>query len=233
MTNPTLTLIAALLDRTGSMESCKDATEDGFDEYINGQKTQPGKALVTLAQFDAHPGAPVPEFCYTNTPIADVPKLVLDPRGRTPLLDATGEFVTQIGQDLEALPEDRRPGLVICVIMTDGKENASHKWSWEQVHDLITQQREVYNWHFIFLGANIDAVAVGADMGIPMATAMTFNAHDDQAVMDSYAPPGIYTSAVRSASLTGQSVAVAAAGAAFTEEDRAKAMGEKKAGSTP
>ena len=43
MTNPDLTLIAALLDRSGSMESCKRATETSFNELIAKQRSEPGE----------------------------------------------------------------------------------------------------------------------------------------------------------------------------------------------
>lgn len=41
MTNQNLTLIAALLDRSGSMQDCKRATETGFDELIAKQRSEP------------------------------------------------------------------------------------------------------------------------------------------------------------------------------------------------
>jgi hypothetical protein len=220
MTDSRATLIAALLDRTGSMSTSKEATEKGFNELINGQKSEPGDCLVTLAQFDRHANEPVPQWVYRNKPLAEVPPLVLEPRGMTPLLDATGQFVTQVGADLAGLPEDDRPGTVICVIMTDGAENASLDWTWERVSALIKQQQEQYNWHFIFLGANIDAVKVGAAMGVPMASAMTYNADDSQAVMDSYSSVGAGVSGLRSGM---------ASAAAFSPEDRERAMGKKKA----
>ena len=59
------------------MESSKKATEDGFNELINGQKAHSGRAIVTLAQFDQDDDAPVPEFIYQNKPINDVPGLTL------------------------------------------------------------------------------------------------------------------------------------------------------------
>ena len=62
----------------------------------------------------------------------------------TPLLDATGAFITKIGQDLSELEDNHRPGLVICVIMTDGMENASREWTWDSVQALIKQQSKVY-----------------------------------------------------------------------------------------
>ena len=170
MTNADLTLIAALLDRSGSMQDCKRATETGFDELIAKQRTEPGRAVVTLSMFDD-----VYENVYANVPIAEVTPLNLEPRNMTAMLDATGRFITEIGEQLAGLPEADRPGTVICLIMTDGYENASVEWSWDAVSALITQQREQYNWKFIFLGANIDAEQVGVRMGVPLGNSMTYD----------------------------------------------------------
>jgi hypothetical protein len=221
MTNPDLTLIAALLDRTGSMESCKRATEDGFNELINSQKQLPDRAVVTLAQFDQHPGAPVPDSVYTNKPITDVPKLNLKPRGMTPLLDATGAFITSIGAQLNALEEDRRPGKVICLIMTDGMENASTEWTWERVQELIKQQTEVYSWQFMFLGANIDAVQVGGRMGFTRDASITYDSADYDSTNAVWAATSANVSGLRSG---------LQANASYSPDQRDEAMGRKKRG---
>ena len=171
MTDSNKTLIAALLDRSGSMSRSKVATEDGWRELIGEQSREPGHCEVTLAQFDT-----TYEVLYPPTDIAAVPEFVVDPRGGTALLDSAGRFITETGEMLGALPEEQRPGTVICLIMTDGHENASQSWSWDAVKALITQQRDVYNWKFVFLGANIDAVEVGARMGVDAADALTFAA---------------------------------------------------------
>ncbi len=89
-----------------------------------------------------------------------------------------GRLITEVGEQLAALPEEQRPGQVICLIMTDGMENASRNWTWEAVKDLITQQREVYGWEFIFLGADIDAVEVGTRMGMAREYTMSFDKSD-------------------------------------------------------
>ena len=170
MTNTDLTLIAALLDRSGSMQDCKRATETGFDELIAKQRSEPGEAVVTLSMFDD-----VYENVYADVPIAEVGPLNLEPRSMTAMLDAAGRFITEIGEHLAGLPEAERPGTVICLIMTDGYENASVEWSWDAVAALITQQREQYNWKFIFLGANIDAEQVGVRMGVPLGNSMTYD----------------------------------------------------------
>ncbi|WP_139279843.1 hypothetical protein [Rhodococcoides yunnanense] len=49
--------------------------------------------------------------------------------------------------------------------MTDRHENASKEWTNTAVRELIAKQEHNYQWDFVFLGSNIDAVEVGADLG--------------------------------------------------------------------
>ncbi len=209
MTKTNLTLIAALLDRSGSMEGCKTATETGFDEMIAQQRSEPGEAIVTLSMFDN-----VYERVYANVPITEVGPLTLVPRNMTAMLDAIGCFITEIGEHLASLEEADRPGTVICLIMTDGLENASTEWTYDAVKALITQQRDQYSWSFIFLGANIDAVDVGGRIGVPMATAMTYSADNDGAVHDAYQVVGRQMASRRAGNQID-----------FTEDDRRQASG--------
>ncbi|WP_234390688.1 hypothetical protein [Nocardia suismassiliense] len=65
MTNPDLTLIAVLLDRSGSMQSIKSDTEGGFSAFIEEQRKLPKTIEVTLAQFDTEY-----ECVYANRPVA-------------------------------------------------------------------------------------------------------------------------------------------------------------------
>ena len=210
MTDPNSTLIAALLDRSGSMTASKQATEDGWRELINEQRGGPGRCQVTLAQFDTQY-----DVLYPPTDIDAVPEFVVEPRGRTALLDAAGRFITEVGATLAALEEAARPGRVICLIMTDGMENASQTWDFAAVQALITQQREVYGWEFIFLGANIDAVEVGLRMGVEGDKAMTYASHS-------------YVGNVAAYRMTSRKMREARAGAAFgfTADERKAAMGE-------
>lgn len=171
MTRPGLTLIAALLDRSGSMQSIRTDTEGGFDAFIETQRKDPGEVHVTLAQFDDRY-----DLVYAGKPIAAVPPLVLEPRGMTALLDGIGKLVTDVGAELAARPEDERPEKVIVMVLTDGHENASKEWTPDGVRDLIRQQEQVYSWEFLFLGANIDAVTVGQKLGFAADRSLTYGA---------------------------------------------------------
>src|SRR5262245_25202243 len=84
----------------------------------------------------------------------------------TPLLDAIGMTIAKTGKKLEQMPEADRPGKVIFVIQTDGQENVSQEYTWEQVRDLIKVQTDTYNWQFIFLGMGLDTFKQGQALGV-------------------------------------------------------------------
>lgn len=208
MTNPSKTLIAALLDRSGSMATIKTDTEGGYRTFLAEQAAQPGELRVTLAQFDD-----VYEVVYPPTPVADVPDFELKPRRMTALLDALGKFITDVGADLAALEEDDRPGHVIVVVMTDGEENASREWTVDAVRQLVTQQREQWKWEFVFLGANLDAVQVGNAYGFAADSSI------------SYAPDAAGTRAVFNSVTNHVSRTRSGLAAGFDDADRSAAMG--------
>ncbi|WP_405133781.1 hypothetical protein [Nocardia sp. NBC_01388] len=85
-------------------------------------------------------------------------------------------MITDVGSELAARDEAERPGTVILVVLTDGHENSSREWSHAAVKALITQQQDIYHWNFLFLGANIDAVAIGTDMGFSARRSITYAA---------------------------------------------------------
>lgn len=205
MTNSDLTLIGVLVDRSGSMSSCREDMEGGLNTFVKNQAKLPGDAELTLAQFDT-----VYEIIHSPKPINDVPYFVLSPRGCTALLDAMGRFITEVGEHLAARAEQDRPGKVIMCIVTDGYENSSKDWTRADVRKLVEQQQNDYQWEFVFLGANIDAVREAASFGIARCSSLTFNtakAGQTYAVMDSYVAD----------SRSGLS-------ASFSEEDRKRAM---------
>jgi hypothetical protein len=216
MTNPNLTHLYFLLDRSGSMQSIKDDTEGGFDAFIAEQRTQTGECRVTLAQFDNEY-----EEVFRDLPIAEVPPLRLMPRGSTALLDSIGRLVTTAGERLAALPEDRRPGVVIVGIMTDGHENASQEWHHPAVKKLIEQQTRDYGWQFLYLGADQDAIEVGASIGVAAGRAMTYSRGRVDAM---WAATSRNIGRTRAAVATGIPVDEAAKQLDFDDEQRATSL---------
>lgn len=166
------THIVMVLDRSGSMGGVIDDTIGGFNHFLEEQKNAPGEATLTLVQFDT-----MYDFVHTNKRLQDVPALdrkTFVPRGGTALLDAIGRTVNETGAFLSGLSEDERPAQVMFVIITDGEENQSREFSRERVFEMITHQREVYSWQFVFLGANQDAIQSGASLGIGAGSSLGY-----------------------------------------------------------
>lgn len=169
MTRGDLTHIYFLLDRSGSMQSIKADTETGFANFVDEQRNAPGECQVTLAQFDHEY-----DVVYAGTRIADVPPLTLLPRGTTALLDAMGRLITEAGTELAALPETERPRTVIVAIMTDGRENGSREWTYPAIKSLVEQQTKAYSWQFLYMGADQDAIEVGASLGVSQENSVSY-----------------------------------------------------------
>lgn len=171
--------ITVLLDRSGSMQSIRAAMESGFDEFV-GQHRQNSSTRLTLIQFD---GVNDQEVLYTARPINDVPRLSIDPRGWTPLLDALCKTIDATGSRLRSVSERDRPNKVLFVVITDGQENRSKTYTRRDVKERIDRQRGAYSWEFVYLGANQDAIAEAATFGIPHTHAITYS-HDSFAALN-------------------------------------------------
>ncbi len=170
--NNNYTEIAFVLDRSGSMESCREAAMNGFNLFLQEQQQAEGLAKLTLVLFDDEYLAPI-----SALPVAEILPLNNDsyiPRGSTALLDAIGRTIDELGARLGGITEPDRPGQVIVAILTDGLENSSQNYTWQKIARAIKQQTEQYRWTFLFLGANQDAIATAAQMNIAAANAGTY-----------------------------------------------------------
>lgn len=215
MTNKDLTHLYFLLDRSGSMQSIREDIVGGFDAFIAEQRRQPGQCVVSLSQFDDQY-----EEVYADKAIADVPSLELVPRGMTAMLDAIGRTINAAGARLAALPEDQRPGSVVVGIMTDGLENASKEFTRDQVRSMIKRQSTDYDWTFLYMGANQDAVEVGSDIGIDPRLAVTYAPAAAAAAM---AVTSANVAGMRRARAAGASPQMAREAAYYSPADRAAA----------
>ena len=169
MTDSNYTHLLVIVDRSGSMASIKNDMVGGLNAFFAEQAKDEGVTLVDYVQFDNDY-----EVVFTDRPVSEA-KAQLAPRGSTALLDAIGKGATDLGRKLAKLTEARRPGNVIVVVVTDGYENASREWNADGVKALIKEQEEKWNWTFTFLGANMDAVAVGASFGFNADYSMTYD----------------------------------------------------------
>lgn len=168
-----LTEIVFILDRSGSMSGLESDTIGGFNSMIAKQQKEEGEAIVSTVLFDDET-----DVIHDRVAIGEVKKLTEEDyyvRGCTALLDAVGGAIHHIGNVHKYAREEDRPAKTLFVITTDGLENASRHYSFTDVKKLIKRQQEKYNWEFLFLGANIDAIEVAGNMGISRDRAANYN----------------------------------------------------------
>ena len=171
--NKNLTELVFILDRSGSMAGLESDTIGGFNTLIEKQKKEAGEAFVSVVLFDSEC-----EVIYDRVDLKKIEPMTdrqYYVRGCTALLDAVGGAVKHIANVHEYAREEDKPGRTLFVITTDGLENASRRWSAEEVKRLVKRQQEEYGWEFLFLGANIDAVTTASHFGIRADRAVRYN----------------------------------------------------------
>ena len=166
-----LTELVFILDRSGSMHGLEKDTIGGFNSVLERNKALPGDANITTILFDHRY-----TILHDRQPIRSVAPITerdYSPAGMTALLDAVGQAIRKIDNVMAHTAEDYRAGKVQFVIITDGLENASKEYSAQRVKQMIRDRQDRDGWDFLFLGANMDAIAVAEDMGIQADRAVT------------------------------------------------------------
>lgn len=173
MTDATYRHYILIVDRSGSMAELAGEATNGIAHFLSDQMTLGGKASVSLHQFDTEHDT-IHDF--TPLAVAAASRYVLVPRGGTALNDAIGFAITTEGETLAKMAENDRPGKVVVLIVTDGKNNSSHEYSTAQIRAMITDQHDTWKWEFSYIGANVDAFAEGEARGINAAATLDYNA---------------------------------------------------------
>jgi hypothetical protein len=231
------THIVILLDKSGSMGHLQKDVVGGVNTLLAEQRKLPGKATVTLAQFDngpyyeqsalRSPWAPIPindsyEVNYNFVDINFVKDLTTadyKPRGSTALRDSFAKLIDDTGANLAKMNESDRPERVIFVVQTDGEENSSLRVTIEELRQKVTTQTNQFNWQFIFMGANIDSFSTAHSYGIASANTTNFTA-SSAGVEGSYMATSNLMSCKRSVSYNAMD------SVGYTDEDRKMAAGE-------
>ena len=159
-----------ILDRSGSMHGVESDTINGFNAFIEKQRSKNHNILVTTILFDNEY-----EVLYSRKPISKVNPLTEEEyfvRGSTALLDAIGRTVTG---------NKRKVNQAMCVITTDGYENASREFNRAQIKDMV----ETSGWEFVFIGADIDSYSEASHIGI-RSSRVARSRKDSKGIHDMY-----------------------------------------------
>ncbi|MBE6512721.1 MAG: VWA domain-containing protein [Methanobrevibacter olleyae] len=140
-----------ILDRSGSMGGSEMDTINGFNAFIEKQAVKNHNIRVTTILFDDKY-----EVLYSRKPISKVEPLTEKEyyvRGLTALLDSIGKTVNTYKNNVAS---------AMCIITSDGYENASREFNRTQIKELI----ENSGWEFVFIGADIDSYSEASHIGI-------------------------------------------------------------------
>jgi uncharacterized protein YegL len=189
-----LTEVVFILDRSGSMSGLETDTIGGFNSMIKKQKKEDGEAYISTVLFDDKT-----EVLYDRVPVGKVepmnePQYYV--RGCTALLDALGGAIHHIANVHKYAREEDKPEKTLFIITTDGMENSSHIYTYDKVKKMVENEKENYGWEFLFLGANIDAIAVAGRFGIGADRAINYEC-DRQGTQLNYEVLSKTVSAVR------------------------------------
>jgi Mg-chelatase subunit ChlD len=177
------THVALLLDRSGSMAPLVSDVIGGVNQFLTEQRAQGNDVRVSIVQFDSNDPQEVKVW---GAPISEVGALTtadFQPRGGTPLLDATGLLIGRVKVDAQArvaagLAEED----VVFVTVTDGEENQSREFTLAQVKALVETQT-ASGWTFVFLSAGLNAYGDAAAMGFDASNSQAWDRRGDNTRM--------------------------------------------------
>ena len=190
-----LTEIIFILDRSGSMSGLEADTIGGYNSLIEKQKKEEGEAYISTVLFDD-----TCEVLHDRINLNEIRPMTEKEyyvRGCTALLDAVGGAIHHIGTVHKYARTEDRPEKTLFIITTDGQENASRRYTYEKVKHMVERQKEKFGWEFLFLGANIDAVAEAGRFGIKAERAVEYHC-DEKGTAVNYQALSKAVSCVRS-----------------------------------
>jgi hypothetical protein len=164
-----------IVDRSGSMTDCVNATIDGFNEQLDRICSmelefpeQDIRLGVTLFDHRVH-------HIKVGASISEVVRLNREnyvPNGNTALLDAIGHTIQKL-EEMEASPTSV-PSTFVLVVLTDGHENSSQIFNLEQIRSRISKLESTGKWTFSFIGATLDALDVAERMAFKRQNSAQF-----------------------------------------------------------
>jgi len=215
------THVVFILDSSSSMSYNKDATISGYNEYLATQKAEAKESgietVISLYTFNGS-GVKCVLDRVSSEEVKDLTTEDYNPNGMTNLFDAIGNVMFNVNHDLKRSKKENRDNIVIT-ILTDGQENASKEFTNSDIKTMV-EMAESKNWAFLFLGANINAFALGSTFGMRNENTIQYTMNN---ISDAVALASVATNKMKSGVRSGHST-VASYASAFNDADRAKVV---------
>lgn len=171
------TSVSFLLDESGSMSSKVIEAINGFNSYLDKLKKEKGKISFSLTKFNTNCN-----IVHDSIELSKVKPITSSnyiPNGFTALHDAVGNTVDALNK--------KKADRYLVIILTDGEENSSKKFSKQAIVELIQFKEKLGNWTFVYLGSTADAWATASNLGIQLGNAVQFDINNIQQTMGAVA----------------------------------------------
>lgn len=182
--------VCFVIDESGSMSGSENDVVGGFKKVIDEQKAvKEGTCAISLYKFssevsevycgkDINLVKPLKHVGYLSRGLnKENDDSTYSPSGCTAMFDGIGMAIDNVGKWLAGLDESERPEKNLIVIMTDGEENSSHKYSSNQIKEMIKHQEDKYNWSFVYMGTDITTTEYAESIGIKNRSYATKSDH--------------------------------------------------------
>ena len=177
-------LVNVVLDESGSMGSVLAETIQGLNHYIKSLKEGKDSKKVSMSLTKFNTEVNLINVC---TPINDMPFLTAvtyTPNGYTALFDAIGQSVKSVEEHIKLNKlNPKKDTQILFVIQTDGQENASKEYNKDRILKLV-EDKKAEGWTFVFLGADMDAFALGAGFGIAQGSTLSYKSNQTKGMYD-------------------------------------------------
>ena len=177
--------VVIVLDQSGSMDSIKEATIDGFNEFLQEQDMEDGDTYVTLVQFNHEI-----DVVYEDRPVEDAAELTdenFDPAGRTAYYDALAQAIHE-GPDDETL----------FFVITDGMENASTDTSQEDIQELVQEAKSEGHEILLMDGSGRNEELTADELGIDTGKTLSNDASKGGTTRSAYTSSSNVSKSLRS-----------------------------------
>ena len=122
-----ITELVFILDESGSMWGVTEDTIGGFNSMVAKQKNIEGECKVTTVLFNNNHRTLHDRVDLRNIDVMTTKDY--QPNGCTALMDAVGETIKHITMVHKYIRKEDVPSKVLFVIMTDGEENSSRRYT--------------------------------------------------------------------------------------------------------
>lgn len=158
-----------ILDESGSMSSVRDVTISGVNEQIQkikeNSKSDKVKTFVSFVTFNSNGQT---KFRVFNQPVENLKEITTSdyvPNGMTAMYDAVAETLDKY---LAETKHEDKNTTYLAVIVSDGAENDSKKFTAKDVSERIQKLQKTGRWTISYMGANQDLSKVSQDLGISL-----------------------------------------------------------------